>query len=259
MLYSSDKHELSLPDYKDNPEAYEIEERSRPDEMLMLKTAGKLAIERLNKVDNAKVLDLCCGTGLSIESIVKHPNISLIVGVDISQPYLDFAINKYSYCHLKPEFILGDALSVTLPKDRWDLIILASAYHHIEDKRKVKFLKRVNKLLDDSAVAIIAENILPSYQDKDDYAFAVRTFYTEVLHTAKKENPQIPKYVENLIKRVAQYGFDGNYEYKVSLPLFLRDLEKAQLKVVSKIRVWPSDNEVLGSSSGNYVFEVVKV
>jgi SAM-dependent methyltransferase len=249
-----------IPDYKDNPEAYEIEERSRPDEMLMLTTAGEIAVNILNTTHNANVLDLCCGTGLSLECIINHPSVSFIVGIDISNPYLEFAKKKYSKYKPQPVFIAGDAVTEPLPCDKWDLIILASAYHHIEDERKVKFLERVRDLLKDSGFAVIAENILPEYKegDAEDYARAVKQFYAEVLTTAKQKNPNLHIYVEKLIQRVAQYGCDGDYEYKVSLPIFLRDLAKAGLRVVQQKRVWPEDSEKLSSNSGNFVLQICK-
>jgi SAM-dependent methyltransferase len=84
---SLDLISTDLPDYKDDPEAYELEEHSRPDEMLMLMTARDTALKILESCKKASVLDLCCGTGLSLEGIVEHPNISIVVGVDISIPY----------------------------------------------------------------------------------------------------------------------------------------------------------------------------
>jgi ubiquinone/menaquinone biosynthesis C-methylase UbiE len=248
---------MNLPDYKDDPEAYELEEHSRPDEMLMLMTARDTTIKILNSCKEAAVLDLCCGTGLSLEGIVDHPNVSTVVGVDISVPYLKFAKQRFfTYCR-QPIFICGDAVSTPLPKLHWDVVILASAYHHIEDERKVQFLSRVRSLLGSSGYAVMAENILPEYdiKSKADYAQSVRQFYAQVLNTAKQQNPTLPAYVENLIYRVAQYGCDGEYEYKVSLPLLHRDLIAAGLRIVDQKRVWPDESISLGTG-GNYVFTI---
>lgn len=245
----------NLPDYKDDPEAYELEEHSRPDEMLMLMTARDSVLRILDSCKKACVLDLCCGTGLSLEGIVDHPNISMVAGVDISIPYLEFAKQRFSSCGRQPVLICGDAVSTPLPRPHWDIIVLASAYHHIEDKRKVQFLSRVHDLLGSSGYAVMAENVLPEYEINNEAAYAnsVRQFYSQVLNTAKQKNSELSAYVENLIYRVAQYGCDGEYEYKVSLPLLYRDLIASGLRIVAQERVWPDDNDSLGSG-GNYVF-----
>lgn len=256
---SLDLISTDLPDYKDDPEAYELEEHSRPDEMLMLMTARYTALKILESCKKASVLDLCCGTGLSLEGIVEHPNISIVVGVDISIPYLEFAKRRFSSCCRQPILICGDAVSTPLPQSHWDVIVLASAYHHIENNRKVQFLSRVHDLLGSSGYAVMAENILPEYETNNEaaYASSVRQFYSQVLNTAKQKNPELPAYVENLIYRVAQYGCDGEYEYKVSLPLLYCDLIASGLRIVSQRRVWPDENDSLGNG-GNYVFIICR-
>lgn len=254
---SADMTPINLPDYKDEPEAYEIEEHARPDEMLMLMIARDTTIGILDSCKKAAVLDLCCGTGLSLEGIVDHPNISIVAGVDISVPYLKFAKQRFSSYSRQPLLIHGDVVSAPLPRSHWDIVILASAYHHIEDNRKVQFLSRVRNLLGSSGYAVMAENILPEYKINDalDYARSVRQFYSQVLDTAKQKNPELPVHVEKLIHRVAQYGCDGEYEYKVSLPLLHHDLIASGLCIVDQRRVWPDNNTSLGTG-GNYVFTI---
>lgn len=243
-------------DYKDNPKAYELEEHSRPDEMLMLSVARETIIKILNSRKESTVLDLCCGTGLSLEGIVDHPNVSFVTGVDISSQYLEFAQKKFSQCLYPPVLISGDAVSTPLPRKDWDVVILSSAYHHIENNRKVKFLNRVRSLISVSGIAVIAENILPEYEldNQTEYSKSVQQFYQEVLKTATEKNPELPNYVKNLINRVAQYGCDGEYEYKVSLSIFYQDLKTAKLRIVEQKKVWP-DKNLLGTG-GNYVFTV---
>lgn len=166
----------TLPDYKDNAEAYELEERSRPDEMLMINIAADKVNKLLEKIHNAKILDLCCGTGLSMEGFIEHPNISKIVGVDISKEYLACARNKFSKISTPHIFINDDAVTTDLPVHEWDIIMLASAYHHIEDDRKLVFLRKVHGLLKDTGRAIFAENILPEYDinNRKSYQNAVK-------------------------------------------------------------------------------------
>lgn len=247
-----------LPDYQYDPVAYELEEHARPDEMLMLKVAGDTGAQLLDGMQDAWVLDLCCGTGLSLEHLVDHPNVARIVGVDKCAPYLEFATERFRNVRTTPEFILADAVEVNLPWGRWDVIMLCSAYHHIEDERKVRFMSRVNRLLSNRGQAVVAENILPDYTigDRASYAQSVKLFYTQVLEDAKRDNPDLPEYVEKLIWRVAQYGYDADYEYKVSYPIFMRDLETAKLEIAWQKRVWPDTGPLSQTTGGNYVLRL---
>lgn len=247
----------NLPDYRFDPEAYELEERYRPDEMRMLEAVGRYGYEILNRTIKALVLDLCCGTGLSIEALVNHPNVGVIVGVDNCEPYLQFARAQFLRAINVPIFLHADAVNVALPTNRWDVIMLCSAYHHIEDKRKVQFLCHVRELLASSGVAVVGENILPEYAEEDDqsYANAVRFFYGQVLKDASSAG-DLPEFIEGLIRRVAQYGYDGEYEYKTSYNIFVRNVAQAGLRIVHESRVWPLSGPMTETTGGNYLFVI---
>lgn len=251
------------PDYRDHPENYILEELSRPDEVRMLARAGEVACQLLNQMQNARCLDLCCGPGLSMERLVNHTNVIEVVGVDISAKYLEYAARSETLtrCRVRPRLIQGDAVTVPLPANQWDLIMLSSAYHHIENDRKVHFLRRVSTLLSPRGSAVIAENILPYYRDndstRDDYRRAVREFYTAVQDTAVRANPNLTPFVKDLIRRPAQYGYEDKYEYKVHWRVFENDVRTAGLVHRSSTeRVWPDDDYQLPHDSGNFVIVV---
>jgi ubiquinone/menaquinone biosynthesis C-methylase UbiE len=242
-------------DYKDDAEAYEVEETSRPDEMLMVKTGALMARKYLDNLSNAYILDLCCGTGLSLIDVIGHPNIGNAVGVDNSKEYLEFARERFKDIP-NLSLYLGDAVEHKLPHNQWDIVIMISAYHHIEDDRKVRFLQRVKKLLKPDGKAIIGENILPHYKtnDSESYKDAVRLFYREVLSTALEENPSLPDKVRRLIWRVAEYGCDGDYEYKSNMKIFLEHISQSGLKLIYQEKVWPFIGNLAVTCGGNYVF-----
>lgn len=249
---------IELPDYRDDPVNYELEELARPDEVAMLERVQEIALVEVKRRDKSIVVDFCCGTGLSMENLVGHPNIETIFGIDSSEPFLEFAKNKFKDHQNPPVFLLGDAVDHPLPVAKVDLAILASAYHHIENVRKVAFLKRVRDNLSFDGFAFVAENILPDYDvnDEESYKQAISLFYDHVLDTATQLNPNLPDLVKDLILRVAKYGHDGDYEYKTSLLIFMKDVEAAGLIIRSQELVWPSS--AIGCGGGNYVFVLAR-
>jgi quercetin dioxygenase-like cupin family protein/ubiquinone/menaquinone biosynthesis C-methylase UbiE len=249
----------SLPDYQFDPQAYEEEERSRPDEMAMIESAVNSLRQFIDKRHSTSLLDLCCGTGLPLSLIVPHEKIRTVTGLDICQEYLHFTRKLFAAVP-GVSFLLGDAIDHPLPSQSYDAILLCSAYHHIEDTRKVDFLKRVRSLLSIGGRAFVAENILPPYDERDQLSYkrAVTTFYDAVLNDAVAGNPELPLRVKQLIERVAKYGCDGDYEYKVSIDTFLRDIKLAGLEVESIEKVWPRQGLLATTTGGNYAL-VLKV
>jgi ubiquinone/menaquinone biosynthesis C-methylase UbiE len=250
---------MELPDYKDDAEAYELEENSRPDEMSMIKAASDQVIKYLDQKTNALVLDLCCGTGLPMSMFIEHKNIGKIVGVDISNQYLEWARSRFS-TYENIMFVEGDAIESNLPKGMWDIVLLCSAYHHIEDERKQNFLDYVYKLLKPDGKVVIAENILPPYElgNNESYKMAVKKFYEHVLLTAENENPSLSEDVKGLIQRVAQYGYDGDYEYKVSFEIFERHISQSNFTIIYQQKIWPFTDFDNLSSGGNYVLVLTR-
>jgi ubiquinone/menaquinone biosynthesis C-methylase UbiE len=194
-----------------------------------------------------------------MENILFHKNISKIVGVDNCENYLNFAKIRFNKVD-NLEFIFSDVINVNLPTNHWDLIIMASAYHHLEDDRKAALLENVYKWLSPNGVVVMAENILPEYENTNEsYQESVKYFYQEVLKTAREQNPLLPDDIAALIWRVAQHGCEGDYEYKTSLPILKQYLDNGSLKIISEERVWQGENESLSKSNGgNYVFKIKK-
>ena len=243
----------SLPDYRFDPQAYEEEERSRPDEMAMIESAISNLKRFVDARNTTDLLDMCCGTGLPLSLILPHERIRTVTGLDICQEYLQFARRSFAAAP-NVSFVLGDAIDQPLPFQKYDAILLCSAYHHVEDTRKVDFLKRVRSLLAMGGRAFMAENILPPYDDRDlmSYQRSVTTFYDSVLNDAISRNPQLPIRVKQLIERVAKYGCDGDYEYKVSIDILLRDIKLAGLEVENIEKVWPAQGMLAATTGGNY-------
>lgn len=244
-----------LPDYRHDPIAYEAEERARPDEMRML---GQLAATTRALIDSmpaARILDACCGTGLSMVGALEHPNAAQVVGLDMEPTYLRYAQRNLHTTTHTPQLVQADAVAPPFRDATFDIIILASAYHHIQNNLKRQFLQLVGQLLTLRGRVVLAENVLPEHvvSDPDAYRAAISAFYAEVILDAQEFGLGLDPWVLGLIRRVVKYGHDGDYEWKTSLDTLLDHIRNSQLQVISSQRVWPSRGPLLNTTGGNYV------
>lgn len=97
--------------------------------------------ERLKASPGAKLLDLCCGTGLSTAALLAtYPDASSITGLDASAGMISFASNKVVSKTGRPavDFVLGDATDpraagLTGP---YDGILMAYGIRNVPDADK---------------------------------------------------------------------------------------------------------------------------
>ena len=243
--------------YRDNPQLYE-EVEDIPGEKAMFSRAAEIITGYAKKHPHGiSVLDLCCGTGPIIEYLPAdspRPLFKSITGVDISKKYLDFASNKYfylptfGYMHgLELNFVQADAVEYTHP-ERVDLVLASSAYHHIEDERKVSFLNKIHEQLKDNGIVVFCENLIGDYNNLEARAKSVTNFYMKRIEEMKEM--RITDRRLDLVKRVLQYELDREYEWKHPYRIFMENLRETGFEIVSEEKVWPSvkmfDDEKVG-------------
>jgi len=152
-------------------------------------------------------------------------------------------------------FINHDAVDYTHPA-LVDIILASSAYHHIEDERKLRFLEKVRAQLKDEGIAIFCENLIGKYQNPAERAVAVTDFYAERIKEMARLGTTDRRL--GLVCRVLQYELDREYEWKHSYSEFVDNLCKAGLVVVNKTKVWPIEDLFKDLKVGDFVFEVRK-
>jgi SAM-dependent methyltransferase len=223
---------------------------SIPGEQALYETAEKEVRAELDRLRRpATVIDFCCGTCEILSRIAPHPKIGRFVGVDKEKDYLDFAKNRLKGTG-EIELVLDDAVDCELGANA-DIIIASSAYHHIENERKMRFLRNIIRHMKPDARVVFAENILPTYKDENERTIAAQLFYGKRIEEARGMG--MDEDVIALLRQVMDFEVRREYEWKVDYDRFVQDLERAGFEILRKTMVWPTGFRFADPMAGDYV------
>jgi SAM-dependent methyltransferase len=234
-------------DYQHNLDALEIAQ-STFNEQNLYEVAEELALRWSTTADHKpRLLDLCCATGMFSYRISSRVPASSITLVDTDPHALARALLRYVpkspvvYSHCTDATTFSSA-------DSFDLILMNSAYHHIEDQRKQLFLVNARRHLAPAGRIIIGDHFLPSYHDDASFRLSVQTFYGALLNALRVRGES--EMAQNTIRCAGLYTYCREYEYKVSWERFIDDVASAALIVEHRIPVWqqnPSASAFIGT------------
>jgi SAM-dependent methyltransferase len=108
-------------------------------------------IKKYIKVTPKKILEYGCGVGLNLKHLRHHFQQSTIYAADISKKSLDFAKGDNPSVQF---FLLGEDTIV----DKFDLIIVALVFHHIEPRLRPKVMEDISNLLQEGGNIYIFEH-----------------------------------------------------------------------------------------------------
>lgn len=201
------------------------------------------------KLHDINILDLCSGPG----NFVNHlafilPQIKAVC-IDMNAGF----INTGNEVFKKWQFMKGDATKISLNK-KFDFVTASSAYHHIENKDKIDFLKTIYNHLSDNGMAIICENFLPDYKTEPDREKFIITYYDELERWYRAGNAS--KKAIEVIKEVREQELRGEEEHKVSRRIFCEHVLKSGLKIDTDVAVWQTQS--LMPDAGSHVITLIK-
>jgi ubiquinone/menaquinone biosynthesis C-methylase UbiE len=225
-------------DYKTHPRRLDLAQNT-VNEMMQYIKAKEVAKELFGK-RKIIAIDFCTGTGLFTFHILSTVNIEKIILLDVDRRFLNFT-KKRLKDYQNAEFVLQDAVTFTA-KEKAHLILLGSAYHHIEDSRKIEFLKNVERNLRPEGYVLMADHFIPSYNNEEKYSESIMEFYTKLIKYLELSGTSSTAI--RIIKQVAYYGYIHEYEYKVSYKIFKEHLKETNLIIEREYRVWPEKDGV---------------
>ncbi len=96
-----------------------------------------------------KVLDIGCGTG-EYSGLFNKNN---YIGIDISPAYISYAKKAKDR-----DFRIMDAMNLSFPDEKFDIILIAAILHHLQDAEAHRVLKEAKRVLKKGGKALIMED-----------------------------------------------------------------------------------------------------
>lgn len=161
----------------------------------------KNEFQKYLKSKNKKILEVGCSTGNLARQIIDMENNSYY-GIDISQKYIDIATQS----SLKGTFLQMDARKLNFDNEFFDIIMLSSVLHHIDDNVGKNCFREVHRVLKKEGVVIVAEPILNS-----------KSFLSIILckldrgHFIRTTNEYKILFTNFVIKTANHFKFGGHY------------------------------------------------
>lgn len=242
-------------EYKDIPEALEKAQATFNEELLY-QALTKFA-EKWYERDArpAVLLDLCSATGLAALRVARAIPVNGVTLVDTDREALKVGAAYFANSELS-SMCCTDA--VTFETDtKYDLILMNSGYHHIEDPRKVDFLRNAKRLLAPGGEILVGEHFLGPYSNASEFKARVVEFYSLLIEELKRRHE--PDEAVGVIRQAAYYCWLGQYEYKVSCDVFLEHCRTAQLLAKDSLCVWPDPLPILKCDFGSFVLALKTV
>lgn len=123
------------------------------------------------KVNELKLLDLGCGTGLELDEIFKINPTVRVTGIDLSKDMLEKIKEKHSDKLDQINLIVDNYFDYDLGLCEFDGALSVETLHHFTHEEKIGLYKKIYKSLKENGFYIETDYIAPN-QEYEDYHFS---------------------------------------------------------------------------------------
>ena len=121
----------------------------------------------LPAAEEARVLDLGCGTGLELEEYFSRNPSARITGIDLSDAMLNAMKAKFPEKSL--ELIRASYFDVPLAEEHYDAAVSVESLHHFSAEKKASLYRKLHAALKESGVFVLTDYFAESEETEKEY------------------------------------------------------------------------------------------
>ena len=119
---------------------------------------------QLPTLENCRILDLGCGTGLELEEFFPRNPTALITGIDLSQGML--AALKEKFPHKAMTLLCGSYFDIPFGTAVFDGAVSVESLHHFTPEQKLPLYQKLHTALKDGAYFILTDYFAQSEEEE---------------------------------------------------------------------------------------------
>ena len=241
-------------EYQFDPSAIEDGHTSTTERLLYRAIAEAARVHFQAVQRPLSILDVCAASGGCANKVLPMVPCAALCLVDNERVMCE-AAKARPWASKLVDVVEADAVKWSTAQ-RFDLILMNSAYHHIENERKAQFMRNMAEHLKDDGKILVGEHFLPAYdsENSESYRRSVLQFYTARINELVARGD--PPHVVDVIRQTGRYCWERRYEYQVNMSTFRIHARKAGLQIYNQQRIWPENVNDLPEDSGTFLVEL---
>ncbi|MEA3430245.1 MAG: class I SAM-dependent methyltransferase [Nanoarchaeota archaeon] len=195
-------------------------------------------INRLKEKSSLKIIEFGAGTGRFTKLLLNiFPKLNLILVEPDKNCCLKLNKLKKKYPQIK---IVQSTAENYKSKEKFDIVIMATAFHHVAFKNKSKVLKLVKSILNKNGMFLCGDNFIAEYKNMKERDQVLKKSMDKWIRDAKRDNDvKEIKMAQDMQKIVFRKDYGG--EYFICPSKFEAHIKEAKLTVKGKVNVTNTD------------------
>lgn len=191
-------------------------------------------IDRLKNNKSLEIIEFGAGTGRFTKLLLNvFPNLKLTLVEPDRNCCLKLNNLKDNYSQIN---IIQSSAEDFNSNLKFDIIIMATAFHHIPFKNKYRFLKLIKRLLNKNGMFLCGDNFIAEYKTMKERNQVLKKSINKWISESKKDKDEKELKMAQKMKEIV-FRKDYGGEYFICPSKFESYLNNARLKIKGKINV----------------------